>query len=87
MLEQFKGSQDANGYGASTTGGLFRASLIETLFDGAHERRPGKGVRPLPDGMHGGHKISDLQAGTSTAQPMLEIMHQAHRWLSCCQGK
>jgi hypothetical protein len=35
------------------------------------------------DGMHDGHKISDLQANSSTTQLMLEIMNKAYRRLSC----
>src|SRR6266705_158502 len=83
MLEQLQGEQDAEGNGPSTTGGLFRKPLVETLLDGTDQRRPGKGVRPLTDGMHDGYKISDLQVGSGTAQPMLEITYKAHRWLSC----
>ena len=83
MLEQLQGEQDTDGNGPSTTGGFFRKSSVETLLDGADERRPGKGVSPLTDGMHDGDKIRDLQAGSGTAQPMLEITHKAHRGLSC----
>src|SRR5712691_2858780 len=87
MLEQLQGEQDAEGNGPSTTEGFFRKPLVETLLDGADQRRPGKGVSPLTDGMHDGYKISDLQAGSGTAQPMLEITHKAHRWLSCAKGE
>jgi hypothetical protein len=79
MLEQFQRQQDADGHRPSTTRGWCRKSCVETLLDGADERRPRKGVSPLPDGMHDGDKISDLQAGSGTAQPMLEITHKAHR--------
>ena len=83
MLEQLQGEQDADRNGSSTTWGFFRKPLVETLLDGADQRRPGKGVSPLTDGMHDGHKISDLQAGSGTAQPMLEITNKVHRRLSC----
>ena len=83
MLEQFQRQQDAEGHRSSTTRGLGRKPCVETLLNGADERRPGKGVSPLTDGMHDGDKIRDLQAGSGTAQPMLEITHKAHRWLSC----
>jgi hypothetical protein len=63
MLEQLQGAQDADRNGSSTTGGLFRKPLVETLLDGADQRRPGKGVSPLTDGMHDGHKISALAGG------------------------
>jgi hypothetical protein len=86
MLEQLQGAQDAEGNGPSTTGGFFWKPLVETLLDGADQRRPGKGVRPLTDGMHDGDKIRDLQAGSGTTQPMLEITNKAHRRLSCCKG-
>src|SRR5262245_38953255 len=86
MLEQFQRQQDTDGHGTSTTRGFFRESRVETLLNGADQRRPGKGVGPLTDRMHDGYKISDLQAGSATAQPMLEIMHKAHRRLSCCEG-
>ena len=83
MLEQLQGEQDADGHGPSTTRGFFRKPCVETLLDSADQRRPGKGVSPLTDGMHSRDKISDLQVGSGTAQPMLEIMHKAHRRLSC----
>src|SRR5215510_14736051 len=83
MLEYFQRQHDADGHRSSTTRGLGRKPCVETLLDGADERRPGQGVSPLTDGMHEGDKIRDLQAGSGTAQPMLEITHKAHRWLSC----
>jgi hypothetical protein len=86
MLEQLQGEQDADGHGPSTARGLFGKSSLETLLDGADESRPGKGVSPLTDGMHDGDKIHDLQAGPSTAQPMLEITNKAHRRLSSGKG-
>src|SRR5215510_12117925 len=87
MLQQLQGEQDADGHGSATTGGFFRKPLVETLLNGADERGPGKGVRPLPDGMQDGDKICDLQAGSGTAQPMLEITHHTHRWLSYGKGE
>jgi hypothetical protein len=86
MLEQLQGEQDADRNGPSTTWGFFRESFVETLLDGADQSSPGEGVSPLTDGMHDGYKISDLQAGSGTAQPMLEIMNQAHREVSSCGG-
>jgi len=83
MLEQLQGKQDADGHRLSTTRGFFWKPCGETLLNGTDQRRPGKGVRPLAEGTHDGHKISDLQADPGTAQPMLEITHKAHRWLSC----
>src|SRR2546428_14173194 len=83
MLEQLQGEQDAEGNGPSTTEGFFRKPLVETLLDGADQRRPGKGVSPPTDGMHAGYKISDLQAGSGTAQPMLEISAKAQRRRPC----
>ena len=74
MREQLQGEQDADGNGPSTTRGCFRKPCVETLLDGADQRRPGKGVSPLTEGMHDGYKISDLQVGSGTAQPMLEII-------------
>ena len=87
MLQQLQGEQDAARHGPSTTWGLFREPLVKTLLDGTDEHRPGKGVRPLPDGMHDGDKIGDLQVGARTAQPMLELTHQAHRRFSCRKGR
>ena len=87
MLEQLQGAQDAAGHGPSTTGGFFREPCGETLRDGADQRRPGKGVSPLTDGMHDGYKISDLQVGSGTAQPMLEITHKTPCRLSCRKGE
>ena len=60
MIEQLQGEQDTDGNGPSTTGGFFRKSSVETLLDGADQRRPGKGVSPLTDGVHGGYKIRNL---------------------------
>ena len=79
MLEQGQRSQDADGHRPSTTRGWCRQSCGDTLRDGADERRPRQGVSLLPDGMHDGDKSSDLQAGSGTAQPMLERTHKAHR--------
>jgi hypothetical protein len=87
MLEQLQGEQDADGHGPSTTQGCFREPFIETLLDGADESHPGKRVSPLTDGMHDGDKIHDLQASSGTAQPVLEITHNTHRWLSYCKGE
>jgi hypothetical protein len=86
MLEQLQGQQDADGHGPSATRGFCREPLVETLLDGADEP-PREGVRPLPNGMHNGDKIGDLQGGSSTAQPMLEITRKAHDRLSCCKGE
>ena len=83
MLEQFQRQQDADRYRPSATQGACGKALIKTVLNGVDQRRPGKGVSPLTDGMHDGYKISDLQVGSGTAQPMLEIMNKAHRRLSC----
>jgi hypothetical protein len=37
--------------------------------------------------VHDGDKIRHLQVGSGTAQPMLEIMHKAHRRLSYGKGE
>ena len=87
MLEQLQGEQGTDGHGPSTTRGGFREPFLETLLDGADESHPGKGVRPLPDGMHDRDKICDLQGGSGTAQPMLKITHNTHRWLSYRTGE
>jgi len=87
MLESCQGEQDADGHGPSTPWGLCRKPGGATRRDGADQRRPGQGVRPLADGMHAGYKIGDLPGGSGTAQPMLEIMHKAHRWLSYGKGE
>lgn len=86
MLEQFQGEQDTDGYGPAPPRGVLRTPCIATLLDGADESRSGKGVRPLPEGMHDRDKIHALQAGAGTAQPMLEITHHTHRWLSYARG-
>jgi hypothetical protein len=87
MREHLQGAQDADGHGPSTTRGLWGKPCGETLLDGADERRPGKGVSPLTHGMHDGDKISHLQAGSSTAQPRLEVTNKAPRRLSCGKGE
>jgi len=87
MLAQLSGAQDAERHGPSTTGGFFRQPCVATLRDGTDQRRPGQGVSPLTDGMHDGYKLSALQAGSSIAQPMLEITNNAHHRLSGCKGE
>ena len=87
MLEQLQGEQGTDGHGPSTTRGGFREPFLETLLDGADESPPEKGVSPLPDGMQDGYKVCDLPAGSRATQPMLEITHSTHGWLSYCQGK
>ena len=79
MLEQLQGEQDADGHGPSATRGLFREPCVETLLDGTDQSCPGKRIRLLTDGMALRHKICDVQAGSSAAQPMLEITHKTHR--------
>jgi hypothetical protein len=60
MRESLQSAQDADGHGPSTTRGCFRKPLVETLRDGADERRPGTGVSPLPEGRHDRDKVRDL---------------------------
>ena len=82
MLQQLQGQQDAEGNGPSATRGFFRKPCGETLLDGADQRRPRKGIRPLPDGVALRHKVSDMQMWVGTTQPMLQIANKAHRRLS-----
>src|SRR5262245_9636142 len=85
MLEPFQRQQDADGHRPSTPWGFFRKPCVKTLRAGAHQSHPGKSVGPLTERMHEGYKISNLPVGSGTAQPMLKIANQAHRWLSCCK--
>ena len=82
MLQQLQSEQDAKGNGPSATRGFFRKPCGEALRDGAAQRRPGKGIRPLPDGVALRHKVGDVQTWASTTQPMLQIANKAHRGLS-----
>ena len=79
MLQQLQGEQDAEGNGPSATRGFFRKPCGETLLDGADQRRPGKGIRPLPDGVALRHKVGDVQTWVGTTQPMLQIANKAPR--------
>ena len=82
MLQQLQGEQDAKGNGPSATRGFFRKPCGEALLDGADQRRPGKGIRPLPDGVALRHKVGDVQMWVGTTQPMLQRANKAHRGLS-----
>jgi len=82
MLQQLQSEQDAKGNGPSATRGFFRKPCGETLLDGADQRRPGKGIRPLPDGVALRHKVGDVQMWVGTTQPMLQRANKAHRGLS-----
>ena len=71
MREQFQSQQDADGHGPSATRGFFGEPCGEALLDGTHQRHPGKGIRPLPDGVALRHKVGDVQTWAGTTQPML----------------
>src|SRR6266566_9702879 len=83
MLEPRQGEQDAYGHGTSATVDCCGEPLLNTVLDGAHQCRPGKGLSPLTDGMRLGHNVGDVQSCSRTAQPMLKKVHKAHRGLSC----
>ena len=83
MLEQFQRQQDADREGPAATRGASGKALGNTVLNGADQRRPGKGIGPLTEGMARRHKICDVQTGSGAAQPMLEITNHMHRWLSC----
>ena len=82
MLEQLQGEQDADGNGPSALWGVFGEPCGETLLDGADQCRPGKGIRPLPDGMGLRHKVGHLQGCAGITQPVLKIANKAHGRLS-----
>jgi hypothetical protein len=82
MLEQLQGEQDAYRNGLSATRGFFRKPGGETLLNGADQSRPGKGIRPLTNGMGLRHKVDNVQGCARTTQPMLKIADKGHGGLS-----
>ena len=86
MLEQLQSQQDADGHGPSATRGAFGEACGKTLLDGADQRRPGKGIGPLADGMGVRHKVSDVQAWFRYRSTNAEDSEQDASWALLMQG-
>jgi hypothetical protein len=52
------------------------------VLDGGHESSPWEGIGPLAQGMGVRNKVGDVQRRSGATQPMLEIVHKAHRKLA-----
>ncbi len=82
MLEHLQSQQDADGHGPSATPGACGETFLNTVLDGAHQSRPGKGIGPATNGMCIRNKVCHLQGCSGAAQPMLKGANKAHRGLS-----
>jgi hypothetical protein len=86
VFEQCQGEQHPCRHKPTAMPGGFGKVFGKTLLNGVDQCRPGKRIGPLADRMTFRDTVRNMEAGTSSAQPMLEMTEKAHRRLPLCSG-
>jgi hypothetical protein len=74
VLQQFQRQEHTRWHGVATAGRTFGETPGNAVLDGLDHGSPGKGIRPLANGIGVGHDVGNPKAGAASTEPMLQVV-------------